>query len=149
MNKPKSIKVIAILILIFSGLSLLITTYNVIQVNFFPNGYYPLGHSTNYALINSIITVILDILFIIGAIELLKYKKWGRKIVIYSAIGFLLLGISSIIDSIFYLKSYGSPSDITSWIVSTNLVPFIIEIIIYGLIILYFSKKKVKEAFKK
>ena len=129
MDKPRGIKVIATLILIFSGLSFLGTIFM----------YLLWGLSSYNNLIIEVIGLVLTIIFIIGAVGLLKYKEWGRKIVIFTAIGFLLLEISNII----YAGIYG-----ISLLLYTELFMFIIGAILYGLLIFYLSKKKVKEAFQ-
>ena len=129
MDKPRGIKIIAILILIFSGLSFLGTIFM----------YLLWGLSSYNNLIIEVIGLVLTIIFIIGAVGLLKYKEWGRKIVIFTAIGFLLLEISNII----YAGIYG-----ISLLLYTELFMFIIGAILYGLLIFYLSKKKVKEAFQ-
>src|SRR4030067_544021 len=116
MDKPRGIKVIATLILIFSGLSFLGTIFM----------YLLWGLSSYNNLIIEVIGLVLTIIFIIGAVGLLKYKEWGRKIVIFTAIGFLLLEISNII----YAGIYG-----ISLLLYTELFMFIIGAILYGLMI--------------
>ncbi len=147
MDKPKGIKVIAILILIFSSLALISGIRSILSLTFpgsdVTTAFNLLGYSSSYLtylLIETVILLIFNILFIIGAIGLLKYKKWGRKMVIFIAIGFLL-------ESIFNLI-YSSASGVS--LLSTLFTAFsiIIGIILYGLVIFYLNKKKVKEAFE-
>ncbi len=151
-GKPKGIKVIAILILIFSGLALmseirnflLIGLTSILLINTSGNDITSelsasLSHiPLTYLLITNAVLLVFDILFIIGAIGLLKYKKWGRKLVIYTSIGYLVEGAGNIV----YLSIYAQLILTLMLILS-----FAASIVIYGLLLFYLNKKSVKKAF--
>ncbi len=140
MDKPRGVKIIAIIILVFFSLSLvnlicslLCIGYKCISPILNPGFLY-----FNFDFITDMIVLILDILFIIGAIGLLRYKESWRKIVICTATGFLLLRIGEII----YASIYQFSS-----LIYLNSIAFAVEAVLYGLLIFYFSRKKVREAF--
>lgn len=151
MNKPKPIKIIAILILVFSGLALMGTAFRLLSLFIlslivpdsvsasFASALSQGGYTSTYFLITTSISSFLDMLFVIGAIGLLKYRGWGRKMVIYTAIGFLLESFGSII--------YSGVSGTSLVSTLSSISGFIVGMIIYGLMIFYFNKKDVKKAF--
>ncbi len=149
MDKPKGIKIIAILILVFSGISIFQSISTILTIalskenSLIISTLAQLNYNWTYLLVSGILGLILDILFVISAIGLLNYKEWGRKGVIGIAIA----------DIIFVIGiSLYSPLSATSLLGSIapfiTIVTIVFSAAIYGLLIFYFNRKTVKEAFQ-
>ncbi len=145
MEKPKGTKILAIIILILSTygiLSGIISFFTMTLYGGYDYGGYDqianqIGYSKTYFVVSSIASLIIQIIFLTGAIGLIKYKEWGRKTIIVAAIVSLLYGIFG------FIYSFIQASNIFSIIF---IFSFILLVAWNIFLLIYLNRKSVKEA---
>ena len=109
-QKPKSIKNVGLIVTIFSGLvvfsnSMSLLMFTLLGFNDYENSEAKDLTSIDYFLNNTqyllLMIVVLGILFLIGGIQLMKYKLWAKKLLIGASFALIALITSLLILGIF------------------------------------------------
>ena len=145
-NRPKLIRVVGIIELLRSVLGLItgflgagFLSIFIFQGNNF-RGIF--GGSSILLTILAVVSVIIGIVALIGAIAVIRYKPLGRKLIIFVAICMIAINFVQNFSSIFSTGGFGGVSEIL-WI-ALRFFP----IIYYGALIFYFMSFEVKSAFQ-
>lgn len=108
--KPKSIKNVGLIVTIFSGLvvfsnSMSLLMFTLLGFNDYEDSEAKDLTSIDYFFDNTqyllLIIVVLGILFLIGGIQLMKYKLWAKKLLIGASFALIALITSLLILGIF------------------------------------------------
>ncbi|MBW2982107.1 hypothetical protein KY343_04465 [Candidatus Woesearchaeota archaeon] len=131
MKRPGGVEASIILIFLFGGFSLLIFLVVLIMLGYYP-GYDIIGEivlSKISFITWALVWMFVLILLIVGGIGLIKYKKWARKLVVYTS-------FAGILALVFSTLATGS------------IVIGIIPLALFAWLILYFNKKEIIKLFK-
>ena len=82
MKKPKGVTILASMILVFNGMSILWITLMM-----HPELRGSEDHGEPLFVGAMVFSMIASVVFAIGAISLLKYQEWGRRTVNYATVG--------------------------------------------------------------
>lgn len=141
MEPKKAVKIIAILILVFSifglleNLAILLLAILSESSPLLTEVFAEAGYTMSRIVITMLLSMIIGFLVIISSIGLLKYKEWARKLMIILIVLNLLLGLGSVLFA-------------TSKNIYIILITYIFTLIIWGLVLYYFTRPRVKKVFR-
>lgn len=130
-----------------------ITLASLISIVFF--GYsllffiflFPLSGGLWFIRLKFIICAIISLFGLVASIYVLDTRRWARKLILYSCLFFLGLGIVTDITQLIILKWSGVPYFVTFKAITLSFRKIVLYCF-WGIVMAFLTRPKIKEQFK-